>query len=475
MAIYHRTQRLQIYGEKPEVTQLFGGRYRMEVRCVAAKDTEAWYNDNKDQIFASFGTLYSAEMSIDGIGPRVGEAYANMVLISNKAGYTPTGEYVISFVYETLTSSWVKEKEDVTSSTDNGLRTLTRTEVAKIDTAAPYDEDDVGISTITDNAKTLYLAGFENQTKADDEVQIGRFVTRWAEAGVLSVSSRNMSEGVQSVETVFLAVEGTTTGPVYSRRTQNYEGFKTISVTTLQDKSGNSIVNGGSNLVHQYNRKVEFTYPGTVGVRQDILTGTPITVTSPNLLNFEIKPPVQSKVDATVSVIFQTSGSIVAGDETYDDGSGAADSYWNPTEWAQTYTSGIGWNFAPFVETQALRGYRVDNDVSGITENTAPTGEINFNSNGVTIITSAGTAYLEAVASSSPIKVELNGVGDTTGNKYIVNGRRIYGSTPFTMRASGGPVDPSGTKYVLDIDIRPAFEDVDGNVYYKKTIVTATV
>jgi hypothetical protein len=70
MAVYHRTQRLQIYGEKPEVTQLFGGRYRMVVRCKAARDTEAWYNDNKDQIFASFGTLYSAQMSVDGIDPR---------------------------------------------------------------------------------------------------------------------------------------------------------------------------------------------------------------------------------------------------------------------------------------------------------------------------------------------------------------------------------------------------------------------
>jgi hypothetical protein len=72
MAVYHRTQRLQIYGEKPEVTKLFGDRYRMVVRCKAARDTEAWYNANKDQIFASFGTLYSAQMSVDGIDPTDG-------------------------------------------------------------------------------------------------------------------------------------------------------------------------------------------------------------------------------------------------------------------------------------------------------------------------------------------------------------------------------------------------------------------
>lgn len=244
MAIYHRTQRLQIYGDKPEVTQLFGGRYRIEVRCVAAKDTEAWYNANKDQIFADFGTLYSAEMSIDGIGPRVGEAYANMVLISNNAGYTPTGEYVISFVYETLTGSWVKEKEDVISSTDNGLRTLTRTQVAKIDTAAPYDEDNVGAVSITDNGKTLYLAGFENQTKTDDEVQIGRFITRWAEPGIVNLQTTKVGGEqrvvVDAIQLTELAVETELSAFLPNHEVvdvggSNYDGLQTLRYTFSSD------------------------------------------------------------------------------------------------------------------------------------------------------------------------------------------------------------------------------------------------
>ena len=334
MAVYHRTQRLQIYGEKPEVTKLFGDRYRMVVRCKAARDTEAWYNDNKDQIFASFGTLYSAQMSVDGIDPRVGEAYPDMCLVSNSASYTQTGEYVISFVYETLTAVWTKEQDDEVTSTDNGLRVLERSEVAKVDgfpivqlsspnsskvvlsgmgnasnyfvllvkansantiywratnevlatyngsfttantdqweykviytpisidqleigydgtnnstfdlsefylvsqssdwqnnivesfiefevtvnnpspftdtvvftgsngntatgtnvqgggtgsISSPYDEDDVGVATITDGGKTLYLASFQDQTGAESNAQVGRVVTRWAEAGV---------------------------------------------------------------------------------------------------------------------------------------------------------------------------------------------------------------------------------------------------------------------------------------------------
>lgn len=63
----------------------------------------------------------------------------------------------------------------------------------------------------------------------------------WLEAGTLSVSIKNLAEGVKQVTTVFLVTEGTTVGPVTSRNTSNFEGLKTISVTTMQDKSGNAL------------------------------------------------------------------------------------------------------------------------------------------------------------------------------------------------------------------------------------------
>ena len=389
MAVYHRTQRLQIYGEKPEVTQLFGGRYRMVVRCKAARDTEAWYNANKDQIFASFGTLYSAQMSVDGIDPRVGEAYPDMCLVSNSASYTQTGEYVISFVYETLTAVWTKEQDDEVTSTDNGLRVLERSEVAKVDgfpivqlkgtlvpfdtskvvlggmgnasnyfvllvkadsantiywratnealdtqtgsfttantdqweykviytpisidqleigydgtnystfdlsefylvsqssdwqnnivesfiefevtvdnlspfndtvvftgsngntatgtnvqgggtgsISSPYDEDDVGVATITDGGKTLYLASFQDQTGAESNAQVGRVVTRWAEAGILS----RTEDFVGSQDSLVIEAIGpdpsTPLGfSLASKQESNYEGFQTNRFTFLK-------------------------------------------------------------------------------------------------------------------------------------------------------------------------------------------------------------------------------------------------
>ena len=357
----------------------------MVVRCKAARDTEAWYNDNKDQIFASFGTLYSAQMSVDGIDPRSGEAYPDMCLVSNSASYTQTGEYVITFVYETLTAVWTKEQDDEVTSTDNGLRVLERSEVAKVDgfpivqlsspnsskvvlsgmgnasnyfvllvkansantiywratnealatytgsfttvntdqweykviytpisidqleigydgtnystfdlsefylvsqssdwqnnivegfikfevtvdnpgtftdtvvftgsngntatgtnvqgggtgsISSPYDEDDVGVSTITDGGKTLYLAGFKDETQSEANVQIGRVVSRWMEAGVLSRSEDKV--GSQLAITIETFGEAPSTPVGYSlARTEvsNFEGINTNRYTFLK-------------------------------------------------------------------------------------------------------------------------------------------------------------------------------------------------------------------------------------------------
>ncbi len=236
MPVYHRTQRLQIYGEKPEVTQLFNDRYRMVVRCKAARDTEAWYNDNKSQIFADFGTLYNAQMSIDGIDSRTGEAYDNMVLVSNAVGYTSTGEYVVTFVYETLTATWTKEQEDTVSSTDNGLRIVERSEVATIVATAPYGEDNIGWLSITSGGKTLYLAGFKDETKAEADAQIGRVTTQWLEAGTLSETLDNVGSQKAKVIEAIGPDPATPTGySLASKQESSFNGFQTNRFTFLKD------------------------------------------------------------------------------------------------------------------------------------------------------------------------------------------------------------------------------------------------
>ena len=231
MAVFHRTKRLRIYGKKPEITQLFGGRYAMTVRCQAKNDTEAWYDKNKDQIFADFGTLYDAHMAVDGIDARTGEAYTDMVLTSVGASYTQTGEYVITFEYQTLTSSFVEEAAEKVDQELNGLRRVIRRLIAKDGTT--YGKT-VGTTTISHSgigysAATLTLAQATSGTKSPGESGFVRITETWLESGVIS---RTINEGKG----------GTGTGNI---RTETVEAFNETPTSTITGTGGGSVVEIG--------------------------------------------------------------------------------------------------------------------------------------------------------------------------------------------------------------------------------------
>ena len=71
--------------------------------------------------------------------------------------------------------------------------------------------------------------------------------------------------------------------------------------------------------------------------------------------------------------------------------------------------------------------------------------------------------------------VNIVGTSDLNGDKFSLNGKRIYGSTAYFAKLSGGPENPSNKRWVLDVNIEPAFQDIDGVNYYKKTIVTSDI
>jgi len=477
MAVSHRTNRLKIKGS-PSVEKLQNDRYKLTITCSALNSREDWYSANKARIFPDFGSLESAEMSIDGLAPRTGEAYTDMRLTSVKSGNRSPrdgSDYIVVLTYETLGASFVQVKDDTIALGTNGLRTVSRTSIAKAGTDIPDDDKDIGVDYIdhqidAETAVRCFLSSYE----IDDTDSYREFTRNYIQAGTLSVSESNESEGVVKVTTTFLVTEGTTVGPVIARSTGEFAGLKTIAVTTLQDSSGQSIVHGDSNTVHQYNRMVDFTYPGLLSLSGDKIVGASGTT---NLYNFNLEPPVQAKIESKVSVIFQTSADIVAGDFTFNDGDGAATGLWNPTEWASTYMSGISWNYSPFSETKGLRGYRINTTISGVTEFAGETGGITYSHLGVTVFQNKSASFVEKETntSSGSLKAAINGVSDSQGLKTIVNGKRIFASTPFRMEISGGPIDPAGVKFTLDVDLRPAFSDVNGNTYYKKTIITSTV
>ena len=277
MAVYHRTKRLKIYGKKPEVTQLFGGRYAMVVRCQAKNDTEAWYDKNKDQIFADFGTLYDAHMAVDGIDARTGESYTDMVLTSVGANYTQTGEYVITFRYQTLTGSFVQEAGDKVDVELNGLRRVTRSLIAKDGTS--YGKT-VGTTTISHSAigystATLTLAQATSGTKDPDESGFVGITEIWLESGVISrtINEGNGGTGVGKIrtETVEAFNETPTTtisGVEIGVSTSNVEGIDTIRKTFVSS----------SGEIRRTDRPGPAAIPGTTYVTIDSV-GTAVTPT----------------------------------------------------------------------------------------------------------------------------------------------------------------------------------------------------
>jgi len=428
MAVSHRTNRLKVIGN-PSVEKLQNDRFRLTYNLTPLNPRNDWYNENKDRLFANFGTLASAEMNVDGIDPRHKEAYTDMRLIAAESGNRSAvegGDYIVQFVYETLGSTFVQVKDDTVDYELNGLRRVRRESIARVGTEF---QKTVGTTTITsqideESSVTLYLASYE----VDDTDSFRRVEETYIEAGTLSVSTRNLSEGVRQETRVFLVSEGATVGPVISRSTDNFLGLKQITVTTMQDKDGNTIV--GNVAKHEYERLVDFKYPGEVGITSSVDSGGGLLIRH---YFYDLNPPITRKVTSQISVFFQAEPNIQPSDLTYDSSQGL----WNPASWASGKTEGLGTNFGlttarPISETKGFVGY-----------------------------TSVGTTI-------------INGVGGTGSSVKAVEGNLIAPGSGFSIQVTGGPGVPSG-KYVLDVDIRPAFEDIDGTVYYKKTIVTASV
>ena len=248
----------------------------MTVRCQAKNDTEAWYDKNKDQIFADFGTLYDAHMAVDGIDARTGEAYTDMVLTSVGASYTQTGEYVITFEYQTLTDSFVEEAAEKVDQELNGLRRVIRRLIAKDGTT--YGKT-VGTTTISHSgigysAATLTLAQATSGTKSPGESGFVRITETWLQSGVIS---RTINEGkggtgtgtirTETVEAFNETPTSTISGVEIGVSTSNVEGIDTIRKTFVASNSGE---------IRRTSRPGPSAIPGTTYVTIDSV-GTAIT------------------------------------------------------------------------------------------------------------------------------------------------------------------------------------------------------
>ena len=190
MAVSHRTNRLKLIGT-PAVEQLQNGRYQLTVNCTTMNSREDWYSANKARVFPDFGSLESAEMSIDGLAPRTGEAYTDMRLVAVQSS-TQQEKYIVTLVYQTLGASFVQVKDDTVNYIENGLRRVTRQSIAQSGTEF---QKTIGTTSITsqidgETAVTCILANYE----VSDTDSYREVTEVYLQAGIVSSSAQFCTE-----------------------------------------------------------------------------------------------------------------------------------------------------------------------------------------------------------------------------------------------------------------------------------------
>ena len=231
MAVSHRTNRLKLIGT-PAVEQLQNGRYQLTVNCTTMNSREDWYSSNKARIFPDFGSLESAEMSIDGLAPRTGEAYTDMRLVAVQSS-TQQGQYIVTLVYQTLGDSFVQVKDDTVTYTENGLRRVTRESIAK---AGTDFQKTVGTTSITsqidgETAVTCFLSSYE----IDDTDSYREVTEIYVEPGEIQTSTKpGRIEGTTEVTIVSTGIAVVPTGTlIFSSQTEK-QGYSTFTNTCIQ-------------------------------------------------------------------------------------------------------------------------------------------------------------------------------------------------------------------------------------------------
>jgi hypothetical protein len=212
----------------------------MTFNMIPLNPRNDWFNANKARIFADFGTLESAEMSVDGIPPRTGEAYDNMRLIAVESGNRSRvegGDYIVQFVYETLSGTFVQVKDDTVDFELNGLRRVQREKIALAGTDVPSSEDTVGTDFIdhqidSETAVRCFLASFE----VDDTDSSRTLTQTFIEAGTVSRTEDFVgSQDSLVLETIGADPSIPTGFSIASKQESNFQGYQTNRFTFLKN------------------------------------------------------------------------------------------------------------------------------------------------------------------------------------------------------------------------------------------------
>ena len=291
MAVSHRTNRLKLIGT-PAVEQLQNGRYQLTVNCTTMNSREDWYSSNKARIFPDFGSLESAEMSIDGLAPRTGEAYTDMRLVSVESS-TQQEKYIVTLVYQTLGDSFVQVKDDTVTYTENGLRRVTRESIAK---AGTDFQKTVGTTFInsqidTETAVKCFLSSYE----VDDTDSYREVTEIYVEPGEIQTSTKpGRIDGTTEVTIVSTGTAVVPSGElIFSSQTEK-QGYSTFTRTAIQPGSSGTI----TGIKQTYKDVVAVDVPGEV----NCTTGNGTTGAGGSVAIVEVTPRRSKRVSATVTI-----------------------------------------------------------------------------------------------------------------------------------------------------------------------------
>ena len=189
----------------------------------------------------------------------------------------------------------------------------------------------------------------------------------------------------------------------------------------------------GEIKIQDYQTFVPFTIPGVVDARTTTHVNTGVDPSNHAAIGLILESPVQTEVQATVYEFIQTASTLDTNDYNYQ----SAEGLWHPNSYGSIRAfgnGGSGSSFSSFYDSQDFRGYRIKN-VARLARATTLLG--------------------------SGDSITYNGVTRLVGQGLLFD----------VLVENSGPPDPTGKKWVLDIDLAPAFYGADGTQYYKKTIV----
>ena len=203
---------------------------------------------------------------------------------------------------------------------------------------------------------------------------------------------------------------------------------------TFRQQVINAVLANNEIKIHEYNTVVPFTYPGIVDTQKtERVDGSHREGT----ISLEMHAPVQTEVEATVFEFLQISNDLADSDFSFDGSSG----YWKPNQWA------------------SIKALGTNNEVTNVTRNS-------------TFLTFQDFRGFRLA----------DNFGETTSFRDIIRFnastvmRQYDESCTLTVSAvDQGPPNPIGFKWVLDIDLQPAFISSDGTTYYKKSIIVSEV